>query len=75
MVPPKSVSSYDLDFKAPSSPAVSQDQEDIEPQEVRDERARDAKLKFKDLDQQAKVRKCLYIYSSCILHHSEQTFD
>merc|ERR1711862_673972 len=42
--------SFDFDSKKASSDA----EEDLEPQEVRDQRAKDAKSEFKKLDQEAK---------------------
>jgi len=52
--------SYDLDVKAPSvpsfsSPAPESPKKSLEPQEVRDGKARSAKDKFKNLDNEAKA--------------------
>mmetsp|Transcript_9668 Transcript_9668/g.18145 ORF Transcript_9668/g.18145 Transcript_9668/m.18145 type:complete len:403 (-) Transcript_9668:1869-3077(-) len=60
-LPKPSPSSYDLDVKAPpsvpsfSTSAPTVKAEPLESQEVRDAKARDAKEKFKNLDDEAKV--------------------
>jgi hypothetical protein len=42
----------------PASTSAPGDLDDVEPQEVRDQRARDAKAVFNDFDKTAKVRSC-----------------
>lgn len=53
--PPSSSASYDFDVSSDSRISVSEPEEYIEPQEVRDERAKEAKIVFKDAAKEAKA--------------------
>lgn len=53
----------DYNFETFSSPAAVQ--EDVEPQEIRDARAREAKQTFKTADNEAKVSYCIICLCSC----------